>query len=295
MSRTQRARRGLQLWSLGAALAGMSACEDARQEPQQSSDNVLSLSQSLQSAVAGCAENARSCEAEAGASCRDDFAVCRDAATESAKPAIEAAVSACAEQAKTCRDAATSDDAKAACRDQLRTCVGEQKPDGGADPAQPDKPDAGGKSPVAACISALHTCIEGDQKARVCTEALQQCIADTVGHNGTPPDHDAGKPGNDRDAEPSKPDAGQGDRPDAAQGGGKPDDKPDAAQGGGQPNDRPDAAQGGGKPDAAGNGADPDAGAADSSKECKSARAACLANGEDKDACARMQRACRDH
>ncbi|HEX6240343.1 MAG TPA: hypothetical protein VFZ61_05600 [Polyangiales bacterium] len=292
MSRTQRARRGLQLWSLCAALAGFSACEETRSDPQPSSDSVLSLSQSLQGAVASCAENARSCEADGGASCRDDFETCRDTATESAKPGIEAAVNACAAEAKSCRDAATSDDAKAACRDQLRACVGDQKPDAGDQPAQPDKPDAGSKSPVASCISALHTCLEGDEKARVCTEALQQCIADSVGHNGqgTPPDADAGKPGNDRDAGPAKPDAAQGDKPDAAQG-----DRPDAAQGGGKPDDKPDAAQGGGKPDDAGmSGAEPDAGAADSSKECKAAREACLANGDDKEACARMLRMCRD-
>jgi hypothetical protein len=293
MSRTQRARRGLQLVSLCAALAGLSACEEARNDPPQSSDNVLSLSQSLESAVASCAESARSCEAETGAStssasCRENFATCRDAATESANPGIQAAVNVCAEQAKTCRDAATSDDARDACRDQLRSCVGDQKPDAAAEPVRPDQPDAGGKSPVASCISALHSCIEGDEKARVCAEALQQCIADSVGHNGqgTPPDHDAGTPGNDRDGGPSKPDAAQGDKPDAAQG-----DKPDAGKPDG---DKPDAGQGG-KPDAAGmSGTDPDAGAADSAKECKDAREACLANGEDKEACARMLRACRD-
>jgi hypothetical protein len=302
MSERNRARRALELWMACGLIAGLSACDDTPSAPRESAGSVLDLSQALQSAVASCAETARSCQEAADAagsddSCRESFDSCRDAAQESAKPALESAVHSCTEAAKSCRENATTDDATAACKDQLGTCIGATKADAGGNPDKPEEqPDAGSKSPVAPCIDALHTCIEGDQPARTCTTALQECIAETVGHNGNGPDNDAGKPDNDA----GKPDAGKPDndagkpdntgKPDA----GKPDNDagtpalPDAATGGGKPDQTPHADAG--KPDPG----PADAGAADSSKDCKEAREACLANGEDKEACARMQRACRD-
>jgi hypothetical protein len=278
MSERNRARRALELWMACGLITGLSACDDTPSAPRESAGSVLDLSQALQSAVASCAETARTCQEAADAagsddSCRESFDSCRDAAQESAKPALESAVHACTEAAKSCRENASDDDATAACKDQLSGCIGATKADAGANPDKPDeKSDAGSKSPVAPCIEALHTCIEGDAPARTCTSALQACIADTVGHNDNGPNPDAGKPDNDA----GKPDNDAG-KPD--QDAGKPEH--DAGMDG-----KPDAGK-----------LDPgpaDAGAADSSKDCKEAREACLANGEDKDACARMQRACRD-
>lgn len=294
MSRSKSARRGLSLWLLCGSIAGFSACDDTRnQEPSERSESVLDLSQALQGAVASCAESARMCRAAGDASgpdesCAASFDSCRDAATESAGPSMEAAVKVCAEQAKSCRDAAGDDAAKDACKEQLSACVGEQKPDAGGGSSEAAKPDAGNMPPVATCISTLRSCLEGDEPARTCTSALQDCIAMTVGHNGTPPDHDAGKP--DQDASKPERDASKPDERDA----GKPDERdaerptlPDAAMDGNDNTPRDDAGMSGSKPPE-------DAGTPDSAKECKEAREQCLASGQDSEACARMQRACRD-
>lgn len=283
-------RHFLLLFSASAALA--LGCDEGRSNKSDDSpastvaDAVMELSRGLNA----CAEAQKTCaQADAGADqCRSDFGKCRDAAHAELGPKVDHAVNDCASAARTCRDAATTDAAKAACSDQLHACTG-------VDTVKPEK-DAGdaehvSKSPVADCIGALHSCIEGDDPAKTCTDALRLCIDAAVGEGN---DGDAGKPDGGKPDDHGKPDGGDQAKPDA----GKPDDtgKPD---GGAQ--DKPDAGKpefDAGKPDDNGkpDGGDqskPDAGNTGDSAACKQAFEECVAAGGAREDCARARKDCR--
>ena len=270
---------------LAAASAG---CEgNTSFSSQGESGSVMSLAGALQAAISECAATAGQCEAagadaaDAHAQCRSDFATCRDAAKEAAKPDIDKAVNPCAEAFKGCRADAGAE--KEQCRDTLTACLGAASGAGGAGGGQgKSESDADvpkeSKAPVVDCISALHTCITGDDPARACTDALRACIADTVGHNGNA---DPGMP-----ADPGKP---------AQADGGKPGDLPRKPDDAGKP-DQPGQSVDAGKPVDPGSadaGMPVDPGSAGDSMACKEARETCLSGGGERDACARMLKECR--
>jgi hypothetical protein len=226
----------------------------------------------LQSAVAGCAERRAACAADAAdaAGCNDSFASCRAAAQADVAPFLDRAVNQCAESSRACREAAQTPEAKAACKEQLKACVGEDKP------LPPARPDAGADrpspSPVAECITTLRTCLEGDAAARECTTALHACVMAAVGNSES---HDGGKPddrGHGDAGRPEHPDAGgmDGEHRDA----GRMDDEHPPAEAG-MPSSR-------------------DAGAAAEAMACKTAYEQCIAGGESREACARMNKDCRE-
>jgi hypothetical protein len=230
----------------------------------------------LQGAVASCAAQRAACEntdgaATAAADCNESFASCRAAAQADTAPNLDRAVNECAETSRTCREAATGVEAKAACTEQLKSCVGEDRP------LQPGRADAsadhGSAAPVADCITALRTCIEGDTPARACTGALRACVMAAVGNSWG---RDGGNPedlGNSGDAgRPEHPDSGRmdGERPDA-----------------GRANGEHPAAE-------AGTPAAADPGMSAAAMACKTAYDQCLASGQSKDTCARMIKDCRE-
>jgi hypothetical protein len=250
-----------------AAGAGCANQEEARTNQD---DRVANAVSALQGAVAICAEQRTSCatsEAGAGSSCDDSFASCRAAAQADNAPDLDRAVGQCAEASRVCREAAQTAEAKTACAEQLKSCVGEDRP---LPPSRADADsDRVSPSPVAECIAALRTCIEGDAPARECTTALRGCVMAAVGNSKG---HDGGKPegpGDDADAAtPERPDSGAAEHPDA----GRADDEP--------------------PPVDAGMAASADAAA--EAMACKAAYGACLAGGESRETCARMNKDCRE-
>jgi hypothetical protein len=255
----------------------------------QESESLMSLASALQGAVAECASAAQSCDLNSpdGSAkrdeCRAEFESCRDGAKAAAGPDIDKAVNPCVDAFKSCRAGADAGDAKTACSDTLHACLGDRAADAGKESDKPAR-DAGSephvsKSPVLACIEALHACIEGDQLARSCTDALRECIAATVGHNADS-DADGGKP--------ERVDGGKPVEPGAEGDAGKPE-KPD------QPGDKPDAAKPMPEPQADAGVPANDAGQDGDSKACKDAHAACLSAGGERDACGRALKACREN
>jgi hypothetical protein len=257
-----------------AALLLVVGCATRDEDARSVRDaHVADAISALQSAVAGCAEQRAACAADAAdaAGCNDSFASCRAAAQADVAPFLDRAVNECAESSRSCREAAQTPEAKATCSEQLKGCVGEHKP------LSPARPDAGADrpspAPVAECITALRTCLEGDAAARACTTALHACVMAAVG-NGE--GHDAGRPddpGHRADASrPEHPDAGRmdGERKD----GGPMDEEPPPAD--------------------AGTPTSPDAGASAEAMACKTAQEACVAGGESREACARMNKDCRE-
>jgi hypothetical protein len=252
-------------------VAGCATHEDPA--PSVRDAHVADAIGALQGAVASCAERRTACAADAAdaAACNESFANCRDAAKADITPVLDHAVNQCAESSHACREAAQTPEAKAACSEQLKACVGEDKP------LPPARPDAGADrpspSPVAECITALRTCLEGDAAARTCTSALQACVMAAVGNSEG---HDGGRPddpGHEADAgRPEHPDAGRmdGEHPDA----GRMDEEHPPAD--------------------AGTPTSPDAGASAEAMVCKTAYEQCVASGESREACAHMNKDCRE-
>jgi hypothetical protein len=280
----------LLLFSASAALA--IGCNEGSSKPSDGSpstvaDTLMELSRGLNA----CAETQKACadQADAGADlCRDGFAECREAAHAELGPKLDNAVNDCASAARTCRDAATTEEAKAACGDQLRACTGSDKVKPEADAGEEERVS---KAPVADCIDSLHSCIEGDAPAKSCTDALRVCIGAAVGGGS---DADAGKPDAGKPDGVGNPDAGKpGDvgKPDGGDQG-KPDGgeaKPDAGNGfdAGKPVDT-------GKPDGGVDQGNPDAGMAGESAACKQAFDQCVTAGGTREDCARARRDCRE-
>lgn len=231
--------------------------------------HVAGAISALQSAVASCAEQRAGCAADA-AGCDASFASCRAAVQADIAPFLDRAVNECAESSRSCREVAQTPEARAACSEQLRACVGEDKP------LPPARPDAGADrpspAPVAECITALRTCLEGVAGARECTTALHACVMAAVGNSAG---HGAGKPD-----DPGHADAGRPERPDA----GRVDHQP---RGAGRMNDQH-------PPVDAGMPTSPDAGASAEAMACKTAHEQCVAGGQSREACARMNKDCRE-
>jgi hypothetical protein len=254
----------------GAALLLIAGCATHENEPRTLQDaHVADAVSALQGAVAACAEQRASCpstDAASAMTCDEGFASCREAAQADNGPKLDRAVNECAEASRSCREAARDDEATAACADQLKSCVGENKP------LPPERPDAAADrdspSPVADCISTLRSCIEGGAPAHDCTSALRACVMAAVGHGGG----HGGKPG----APGNSGEAGNTERPDAGRMDG---DRPDAGR---ADEEHP--------PADAGTAFAPDAGMSAQAMACKAAYEECLAGGESRETCAPAQR-----
>ena len=202
--------------SVVAASFGCGA-DDGSARPTTSSSMGNTLS-ALESAVEACRDQRDACEANLGdatvdKSCVESFQVCKKSALDDAMPELGKGVKTCSDEARACRKEAVDDTSKLACQDALKECVsefaGEQGKDddaGSDEDADSEesanardggKPDhAGGSgSPVASCTSALRTCIEGDEQAKICTDQLRACLDETLPNRGNGQEHkpDAGK------------------------------------------------------------------------------------------------------
>lgn len=206
--------------------------DDGTARPSASSSMETTLS-ALERAVAACGDQRDACEANLGdatvdKSCVESFRACKKSALDDAMPELGKGVQTCSDEARACRKEATDDAAKLACQDALKACVsdfaGEQGKDedaGSDEDADSEesshardggKPDhAGGAgSPVASCTSALRTCIEGDEQAKVCTDQLRTCLDETLPNRSNGQEHkpDAGKADEEHGNADDKPEPG---------------------------------------------------------------------------------------
>ena len=270
------------------ALLGITACVGSHQPATSSGSGASAVSaayEDLLKAVASCNQHAATCLTNAHGdqaaidACRTQLSDCRDQAGQTAENALAAAIQDCTSTAQQCSQSATSQDARDTCHATLRTCIGENRPASGDD-------DDGGVAgahgtAVAACVSALHACIESNTEPMTCGHDMRNCVLASVpvpigvtpgdGHGdaGRPESHDAGRPdaGHGGVTHPEPPDAG------------KPNGPPPQAGDAGQ-HELPDAAM----------HAPQDAGHADAS--CMKRLQMCLADGGDATTCHDQQKQC---
>jgi len=241
---------------------------------------VSAATEALASAVAACGQRLGECaqetagDGEALSMCRDAFTACRQMAGAGAMDGLVGAIQACTDGAGECAKGAKGPDA-AECHDELVTCLGANRPDAAARPERDGSAGGDHAPPVAACIDTLLACVEQDGNAKQCAVEVRACILAAVpapDHAGM---HDGGRP----DDAPSPP----ADLPDAAMGGNAPHS--DAGMAGNPPG--ADAGMAGNPPGAdAGMAGDPPG------LSCKEMFDACIAGGETRMTCARLQREC---
>jgi hypothetical protein len=253
--------------ALAATAFSTVGCRDASEPSSQAT--VSAATEALASAVAACGQQLGECAQETagdGAAlsmCRDAFTACRQMAGAGAMDGLAGAIQACTDGAGECAKGAKGPEA-AECHDDLVSCLGAQRPDAAARPERDGGPGGDHAAPVAGCIDTLLACVEQDGSAKQCAIEVRACILAAVPAPDGAGKHDGGKP----DHVPTPP-----------------VDLPDAAMGGHVPGT--DAGMAGNPPGA-------DAGMAGEAPgpSCKEMFDACIAGGETRMACARLQRTC---
>jgi hypothetical protein len=265
------------------AAAALSAVGCRESNDGSSQTSVSAATEALASAVAACGQRLGECaqetagDGDALSMCRDAFSACRQMAGAGALDGLTDAIQACTDGAGDCAKGARGPDA-AECHDELVTCLGAKRPDAAARPERDGSAGGDSAAAVHACIDTLRACVEQDGSAKQCAVEVRACILAAM----PAPDH-AGMN-----------DGGRPDLPDAAMGGNRPGD--DAGMAGNPP--RADAGMAGNPPGAdagmAGNPPGADAGMAGEAPgpSCKEMFDACIASGETRKACARLQREC---
>jgi hypothetical protein len=168
----------LSLTTCAAAIAFASVaagCSDS--DEQREGNDVNGAYQELATQLQNCASDALDCYGAANcddareATCRDEFQVCREN-TRAAYRAYHEAVHECwAEKWACVSDAGFSDagaDARAACRDQLKACVAEDKPL---------------PAPLGPCMQGLRDCVQSDAETgeRPSVSLVHDCLIEAHG------------------------------------------------------------------------------------------------------------------
>lgn len=254
---------------LGSLAAGCDAGNGAS-TPNTGSSTMTSAIAALEAAVQGCKDQLAVCkDGDAGnAGCQDAFRACKESALGAAMPELEKGAKGCAQESQSCRKAATTEDAKSGCHEELKACVAEHTGHEG------DAAAHGGNSPVAACTSGLRSCIESDQEPKLCTDTLRSCLDEALPNHGNGKEEhgDAGNSGQDH----GRSDAGKS---------GEEHGKSDAGKSGGDH----------GNPNGSDAGVDDGRGMGMANgKACKAELDACVAAGSERKECVRML-ACREN
>jgi len=279
--------KAIRFLTLGAALVMLTVtagCEKSRPSTQ-STMSVPAASSALVNAIAACNQQADDCVMQAQGdmtalqACTDQRNTCRDATRAATLDPLVAAIHACTNASQQCMKAAADESARAACHDQLASCLGDARPDHLDDADGGDDGDRANhsQSPVDACIDAMRVCVEADGDARACAMQMHACVVASVpaasngggsgGHGGSDastPRADAGKSGEPHGAPADAGKAGEQHEPADA---GKAGEQHGPATDAGTPNKQPSMA-------------------------CLEKRDACLAAGGSAQDCAKQLRDC---
>ncbi len=132
-----------------------------------SADNGVAASyQALAGALGNCRQTAAQCMQQAAGdttqvqACKDAYSSCVDQA-QAARQQLEQAIAACFSAARDCKAQDGGAGTRAACREQLRSCVQSNLP-----PPPPLPP----------CLQALQQCVQNGGQPKDCAQQAHQCI-----------------------------------------------------------------------------------------------------------------------